>query len=247
LDKPVTVDFAGEFSTLPPVVGIALNIPPVTAAQRKTAKFFADKAVDSAPHTMRPNSLDPNAPPTKPKSERIIFTPQETDQVIKFAKLNNYTVTQFVHAAVIHMNVEVAPENKGKGYTAIAAYDLRPYLVPPYNSNLFPATSYMVSFPAVIEQIGDTLLETTQKFKNYYTSVKATADWPAHTLAFLDDSGPFWGALPAPHPFVLSSVGLLDEKLKKSHGVRGPVVRGHSINLRLTPCLGQEIWPKTQK
>lgn len=206
--NPRSVTFGKEAKNLSPSLRVAAGIPN-PSPEKVLETMNAIGAHISRPPSNRLKPLTGSNLAVMPMWKIMAFSVQDTQKIVKGAKINGLTVTHIVCAGIA-LAVKVVGGDNGP-WQNLVPFSLRPYLTPPYdNADLYPVSCWVLQIPVVAELTD--LISTAKRIKTIYTSVPKE-DLTIQAAAwdhFYDKIAPGQCELPTMKTPCVSSLGVLD-------------------------------------
>lgn len=163
---PRTVSFGTEAKNLTPSLRVAAEISnPAPEKIIQTLNSIREHL--SRPPSNRLHPLEASDRLPGPAWKGMTFSPEDTVKIINSAKTNGVTVTHILCAGVA-LAVQKVGGDHGPWQT-LAPFNLRPYLVSPYdNAHKYPVSCWVLQVPIVAELTD--LITTAKRIKAAYTS-----------------------------------------------------------------------------
>ncbi|MCJ1405375.1 hypothetical protein MMC11_008602 [Xylographa trunciseda] len=183
--------------------------------------------------------------------------PSSTARLLVAAcKQREVSVTSAVHAAIAVAAQEMKTESSfAKNYTSVASYNNRPYLSSPYSdANNFPIGCYMLGLP-FSRPTADFATHAQEFQKIYHRPLKRNEtplfeayDIYAGKMAFAL-SQPLPSGMPAPSQPQLSSLGIVDGRLRGTFSAKNDVSLAHVEVVAdvMTPSIVLYQWSWAEK
>jgi hypothetical protein len=158
------------------------------------------------------------------RTTELVLSVKTTSVIIAACKERGISVTSAVHAAYISTIARhLDPECDQSRYTTISPFSLRPYLPPPYNTRHYAAifcytpVPFSIEMPASFSEIASALNKSYRtRLKDHPEFVELTGPY-THMVAQLVQS-PEGATAPIPTDAMVSSLGIIENNLKRSYG-----------------------------
>ena len=233
--RPGPVEFGTEAPNLSPSLEEAALVSLCrTSSSAEYAQSLFNSYVHKLPSIGLPTAPKPAQLPGATNSLTHRFTLCSTTSFLTACKSHSLSPTSAVHAALVQATYALSPSTTGEHrrtlapYTAMCAFDLRPYLAPRNSAD--PVALYMSGLPISLPppNTGSTFASHAQALQTLYSQslapnsppfLSALKDWVTLTTGLLA-AAPVEG-MPEPSEPALNSLGLVDRYVKASYGCQG--------------------------
>ncbi|KAL3454130.1 hypothetical protein BJX65DRAFT_84882 [Aspergillus insuetus] len=226
LAAPVAdVRFGDEYVRLAPTVPEILGkTAPPTEEEVSKASAKLLEYVTKLPAIGTPSRVGRAASFKECRTTELVLSVETTSAIIAVCKKRGISVTSAVHAAYISTiarHPDLACDQSR--YTTISPFSLRPYLPPPYNTRHYAAVFCYTPVPFNIEMPTSFSEVANALNKSYRTSLKDHPEFIeltgpyTHMVAQLVQS-PEGADAPIPTDAMVSSLGIIENNLKRSYG-----------------------------
>lgn len=233
--QPVPVVFGTEAPNLSPSLEEAALI---SVHRTSSSAEYAQSLFNSYVHNLPSIGLPTTPPPGHlPGATRFLthrFTPSSTSSLLAACKSHSLSPTSAVHAALVQTTYRLSscptknPDGPVPPYTAMCAFDLRPYLASSHSAD--PVALYMSGLPISLPSptTGATFAFYAHALQALYSQslapdrslfLSSLKDWVTHTTGLLA-AAPMEGMTEPSEP-ALISLGLVDRYVEALYKDRG--------------------------
>ncbi|PYH98526.1 hypothetical protein BO71DRAFT_447120 [Aspergillus ellipticus CBS 707.79] len=162
--------FGDEYTRLAPTIEEALGYTTPTSEQiEKAGRDFMSWAVNAP--GIGPVSKVGAVAAGEYQNTELVFPTQTTEAIIKACKDKGISVTSAVHAAYIRAIVKYAdPSSQNLPYVTANLFNLRPYVLAPYNTSQSAASVYFTPYPYKLD-LPASFWESAQALNRYYKNL----------------------------------------------------------------------------
>lgn len=220
LANPQSVTFGDEPARLCPTLAEMMRYDPSSAEKKQEAAGMFMEWAANIPGIGPVSNLG-KAPPGNAQFARHDFSADKTQQIVAACKAKGVTVTSAVHAAYIGaIAAHADPASKLGEYVTANQFNLRPYLPSQYHdavATLYTPFPFKQTLPSSYE-------DTTKALNMHYKAAikeKPTIIEPLSHLGRVMAEvvpTPEFMAAPPPTDAMLSSLGVVDDVVKREYG-----------------------------
>ena len=238
LPDPNTLAWGRETARLAPAIEDAADIPIVPTDAIKAVSLKHLKMIYKAAGAIGIPYKGEVTIPGGTRSSRFVFSPSETDFIIRQCKAKGFSVTSAVHASVAATNYALASlENKHKHYSSTIRFNFRPYLPKPYSTPAYASGLYTTGWVKTVPASAS-WIENAKAYNDEYRK-GLTEDYINSHREFMLGLCFLIRNLPQPQEppseVDISSMGIVERLIERVKGTqdRGVEVRSVSVGLEV--------------
>ncbi|KAL4798554.1 hypothetical protein BDV19DRAFT_376765 [Aspergillus venezuelensis] len=222
------VTFGEEYTRLGPALDDILGSGAApTPEQSKQATDLFMEYITKLPGIGLPSQIG-KVPPGQCQAMEYVFDVNTTSAIIKACKFRGLTVTSAVHAAYINtLSKYASPESNTTRYTSPSEFNLRNRLQPPYSgiaaANYYVPLPFSIDLPTTFKEASFTLNKYYRTFLDTRSEILEVHGYFTRVLEQTVKTPEYQNA-PIPTDALVSSMGIVENHLKRSYGDADQIV-----------------------